>query len=70
VTADATPDFARDVQPMLTRTCAPCHFPGGKMYERMPFDDAGTVASNRGGVLRRLKGGDRDTAERWLSTLP
>lgn len=63
------PDFARDVQPILARACDPCHFPGGKMYERMPFDDPSTLASHKEGVLRRLKGDDRATFERWLAGL-
>lgn len=68
--SETDPDFARDVQPILVRACNPCHFPGGKMYQPMPFDDPKTIASHREGVLRRLKGSDRTTAERWLSALP
>jgi hypothetical protein len=70
VDGDAEPQFARDVQPVLARACDPCHFPGGKMYERMPFDDPKTVASHKAGVLRRLKGTDRTTLERWISAQP
>ena len=36
-------DFARDVQPILQKRCEPCHFPGGKMYAKLPFDRAETV---------------------------
>ena len=64
------PDFARDVQPILARACDPCHFPGGKMYQPMPFDDPKTVASHKEGVLRRLKGSDRTAAERWFAAAP
>jgi hypothetical protein len=64
---DGVADFTRDVQPILVRTCTPCHFPGGKMYAPMPFDDAATVAAHEEGVLRRLKGSDRTTAERWFA---
>jgi hypothetical protein len=35
-------DFARDVRPILNR-CTPCHFPGGKMYDKLPFDRPETV---------------------------
>jgi hypothetical protein len=35
-------DFKADVQPILAR-CQPCHFSGGTMYERLPFDRAETV---------------------------
>jgi hypothetical protein len=38
------------------------------MYERLPFDKAETIASHREGVLRRLKGEDREAVERWLAS--
>ena len=41
--ADADALFAEGVRPVLERRCTPCHFPGGKMYDRLPFDDPGTV---------------------------
>lgn len=34
--------FAGQIQPILAR-CTPCHFPGGKMYDKLPFDRAETV---------------------------
>jgi len=39
----ASVDFARDVRPILERRCQPCHFPGGKMYAKLPFDRAATI---------------------------
>ena len=37
------------------------------MYERLPFDDAETVASHAEGILRRLKEpADRGPVEQWL----
>ncbi len=36
-------DFAAQVQPILAARCQPCHFPGGKMYDELPFDDPATV---------------------------
>ena len=70
-----TPAAARDlftstVRPMLAETCSPCHVPGGKMYERLPFDRPEVVSSNVEGIRRRLKGENRQTLERWLATLP
>lgn len=62
--------FAASVRPVLTAHCAPCHEPGGKMYDRLPFDKGETIASHRDGVLKRLKGDDRAAVETWLSTLP
>ncbi len=62
--------FASTVRPMLAEKCSPCHVPGGKMYERLPFDRPEVVSSHAEGVRKRLKGEDRQTLERWLVTLP
>ncbi len=71
--ADPTPSadlFASSVRPVLLAHCAPCHEPGGKLYEKLPFDDAAVVASHSAGVLKRLKGENREAVEKWLATLP
>jgi hypothetical protein len=61
--ADATADVFRDrVAPLLAQRCAPCHNPGGKMYDRLPFDDPATVAAHPEGILKRIK----DPAEHAL----
>jgi cytochrome c5 len=36
-------DFDRDVKPILEQHCRPCHFTGGVMYEKLPFDRAETI---------------------------
>jgi hypothetical protein len=36
-------DFAKQIQPILEERCQPCHFRGGKMYERLPFDRPQTI---------------------------
>jgi hypothetical protein len=38
--------FGTRVRPMLETRCSPCHFEGGKVYGRLPFD--------RPEVVRRL----------------
>ena len=39
------------------------------MYERLPFDQAATVASHSPGILRRIKAQDEKAAiERWLGS--
>jgi hypothetical protein len=48
-------DFSSQVQPILVTRCSPCHFPGGKMYGRMPFDQDTTILSHEAGILRRIK---------------
>ena len=51
-----TINFTSQVQPILIKNCSPCHFTGGKMYERMPFDKDTTIINHEKGVLRRIKG--------------
>ncbi len=63
----AADGFQAEVRPILARRCTPCHEPGGRMYARLPFDDAETVRSNREGILRRLNGDDTAALERWLA---
>jgi hypothetical protein len=62
--------FASTVRPVLVTKCAPCHEPGGKLYEKLPFDNAGVVAAHAPGILRRLKGEDRAAVEKWMASLP
>ena len=46
-TSSATPparvDFNTQVRPLLESRCTPCHFTGGTMYERLPFDRSATI---------------------------
>lgn len=66
----AAPTFEANVKPMLVKNCSPCHFTGGKMYERIPFDDPKAVAPHVPGVKKRLRGENLETYESWLKTLP
>jgi len=56
VTLKDSIDFVSQVQPILVKNCSPCHFTGGKMYARMPFDKDTTIINHEAGVLRRIKG--------------
>lgn len=47
--------FHNDVIPLLQANCNPCHFPGGKMYKELPFDDSTTVAKLGKKLNTRLK---------------
>ena len=38
-------DFEKEIEPILTAKCQPCHFPGGKMYEKRPFDRPETIVA-------------------------
>ena len=60
--------FEASIRPLLARTCTPCHVPGGRMYERLPFDQPEVVFSHKDGVLRRMKDPDnRQLMERWFA---
>ena len=36
-------DFDTQLKPIFQAKCMPCHFSGGKMYDRLPFDKAATI---------------------------
>src|SRR5262245_23398078 len=56
------------VKQMLSTNCSPCHNPGGKMYERLPFDDPKTVRAHSTPIKGRLnKPEDKKLLEDWLS---
>jgi hypothetical protein len=48
-------DFDRQVRPILESRCTPCHFQGGTMYERLPFDRAGTIEKLGTKLFTRIK---------------
>ena len=69
VPAAAAPDAVHaEIAPQLAKRCAPCHNPGGKMYDRLPFDDAATVAGHPEGILKRIKDpAEHALIERWIA---
>ena len=48
-------DFETQLLPILQNKCNPCHFPGGKMYGKMPFDSSKTIIEHGEGIMRRFK---------------
>jgi hypothetical protein len=50
--------FTKQIQPIMIKNCSPCHFPGGKMYEKLPFDKDTTIINHNAAILRRIKGED------------
>ena len=36
-------DFVTQIKPILQSRCQPCHFSGGKVYEKLPFDRPETI---------------------------
>ena len=62
--AAAAADFAHDVRPILEKRCQPCHFEGGKMYERLPFDRAETIQRLGTKLFTRIKAEDEQAVIR------
>ena len=58
-TPSATPpariDFNTQVRPILESKCTPCHFAGGTMYERLPFDRSETIEKLGTKLFTRIK---------------
>ena len=48
-------DFATGVLPILKKNWQPCHFAGGKMYAKLPFDDPKTVTKLGVRLFSRIK---------------
>jgi hypothetical protein len=48
-------DFATQVRPILESRCMPCHFAGGAMYQRLPFDRPETIKTLGTKLFTRLK---------------
>jgi hypothetical protein len=49
------PSFASDIRPILKSCCQPCHFQGGKMYEKLPFDKPETITKLGTKLFTRIK---------------
>ena len=54
-TPHARVDFDTQVRPLLESRCTPCHFAGGKMYERLPFDRPQTIETLGTKLFTRIK---------------
>lgn len=48
-------DFDKDIEPILTAKCQPCHFPGGTMYGKRPFDKPATIVALGEKLFTRIK---------------
>lgn len=67
----AAPDFDRDVKPILAKQCRPCHFTGGVMYEKLPFDRAETIRHLGEKLFTRIKAPeDQATIRSFLKSVP
>jgi hypothetical protein len=52
------PTFASDIRPILQSSCQPCHFQGGKMYDKLPFDKPETITKLGTKLFTRIKNED------------
>ena len=52
---DTVYTYRKNILPLLQTNCNPCHFTGGKVYKKLPFDDYKTVATLGKKLNTRLK---------------
>jgi len=62
--AETRVEFAHDVQPILKRRCDPCHFPGGVMHAKLPFDKPETIHQLGTKLFTRIKKEDEQAVIR------
>jgi hypothetical protein len=48
-------DFDRQVKPIFQSKCMPCHFSGGQMYDKLPFDKPETIRKLGTRLFTRIK---------------
>jgi hypothetical protein len=58
-TTPARIEFATQIRPIFESSCQPCHFNGGTMYERLPFDRPETIKSLGPKLFTRIKDEDK-----------
>jgi len=64
-------DFDTQIRPMLQSKCMPCHFSGGQMYERLPFDKPATIRKLGTKLFTRIREEDkRRLIEDFLAQSP
>jgi tetratricopeptide (TPR) repeat protein len=51
-------EFDENVRPILEMNCRPCHFEGGKVYDRLPFDRAETIVRLGEELFTRIRDED------------
>ena len=70
-TPKARVDFDTQVKPIFEAKCMPCHFSGGQMYDRLPFDKPATIRKLGARLFTRIKEeNDRRLIEDFLTQAP
>jgi len=54
-TKSAKPNFETEIKPIFQARCQPCHFQGGQVYDKMPFDKAETITRLGTKLFTRIK---------------
>ncbi len=54
-------DFNTQIRPIFESSCQPCHFNGGTMYQRLPFDRPETIKSLGTKLFTRIKDENKRT---------
>ena len=62
VSAAKKPDFDNEIKSIFQARCQPCHFSGGQVYDKMPFDKPETITRLGTKLFTRIK----DEKERAL----
>jgi hypothetical protein len=55
VASPVTHDFEREIKPIFQARCQPCHFQGGKVYDKLPFDKPATITKLGTKLFTRIK---------------
>lgn len=60
--------FDADVAPILAKKCTPCHYAGGKVYDKLPFDRPQTIVKLGERLFTRIKDErERATIRKFLA---
>ena len=51
----AKPGFEKEIKPIFQSRCMPCHFQGGKVYDKLPFDQPETITRLGTKLFTRIK---------------
>lgn len=64
-------DFDTQLKPIFQAKCMPCHFSGGQMYDRLPFDKPATIRKLGTRLFTRIRGeNERRLIEDFLAQTP
>jgi len=64
-------DFDTQLEPIFQSKCMPCHFSGGQMYDRLPFDKPATIRKLGTRLFTRIKEeNDRRLIQDFLTQSP